>query len=285
MASRKQQKEAARAAREQAVAQLTVAQQRRRTRLLQLGGVVVAVIAVAVALIVVSSSGGGTPKSVLTRPQANGAYYSPTAARAEVKRTLGGIAQAGNRLGDPHAPVTITEYGDLVCPVCAYLAATTLPQIIDRLVRTGKAQLVYKAADTASSYANQSAFVTDEAGVLSAGLQRKAWDYILLVYDEQPQTIAGQHAEDVAYVTPAYMQSRAQQIPGLDLVRWQTNLGNPAVIAQVKAEAAAAATDAPHGTPAVIVSGPKGRVTYDANGQLSVVPTVGQLQTLISQVS
>jgi predicted transcriptional regulator len=236
-------------------------------------------------LISVSSSGGGTPKSVLTRPQSNGAYFSPAAARAEVKRTLGGIAQAGNRLGDPHAPVTITDYGDLVCPVCAYLAATALPQIIDQLVRTGKAQLVYKSADTASSYRNQAAFVTDEAGVLSAGLQRKAWDYILLVYDEQPQTIAGQHAEDVAYVTPAYMQSRAQQIAGLDLVRWQANLSNPAVIAQVKAEAAAAATQAPNGTPAIIVSGPKGRVTYDANGQLSVVPTVAQVQALMSRVS
>ena len=116
VASRKQQKEAARAAREQAVAQLTVAQQRRRARLLQLGGVVLVVwIAAAVVLIVVSSSGGGTPQSVLTRPQANGAYdNSPTAARAEVERTLGGITQAGNRLGDPAALVTITEYGDLV---------------------------------------------------------------------------------------------------------------------------------------------------------------------------
>ena len=181
--------------------------------------------------------------------------------------------------------MTITEYGDLVCPVCAYLAATELPPIIDQLVRTGRAQLVYKAADTASSYRNEAAFLTDEAGVLSAGLQRKAWDYILLVYDEQPQTIAGQHAEDVAYVTAAYMQSRAQQVAGLDLVRWQADLSNPAVIAQVRAEAASAATQAPNGTPAIIVSGPKGRVTYDANGQLSVVPTVAQMQELISRVS
>ena len=48
---------------------------------------------------------------------------------------------------------------------------------------------------------------------------------------------------------------------------------------------AAAQTQAPLGTPTIIVSGPKGKVAWDANGKESAVPTLSQLQSLISQVS
>jgi protein-disulfide isomerase len=288
VASRKEQKEAARRAREQAVAQMK-AQNARRNRLLMLAGVVVLVIAAVVVVIVVSSSGGGSLKSLdqskLSNTKADGAYYSPKQAVANVDSLLAGIPEHGNVLGDPNAPVTITEYLDFVCSTCDYYSLTSEPQLIAADVRTGKVKLVYKADDTASSDANQSAWQTNQTTALSAGLQNKAWYYILLNYDEQPTTINGKDAELVAYVNSAYMQNRAEQIHGLNLIKWQANLTNPTLTGEVKADLSAAQTQAPRGTPTIIVSGAKGSVTWDANGKESAVPTLAQLAALIAQVS
>ncbi|MGD0197681.1 MAG: thioredoxin domain-containing protein [Solirubrobacteraceae bacterium] len=287
MASRREQKEAARRAREQAVAQLK-AQHARRNRLFMLGGVVAIVIAAIVVVVVVSSSGGGSLKALTSKglpsQKVDGAYYSPKQAVSLTDTLLAGLPEHGNVLGNPDAPVTITEYLDFVCPTCDDYALATEPQVISTEVRAGTVKLVYRADDTASSFANQNAWVTSQTAALAAGLQNKAWYYILLMYDEQPQTINGQDAEDVAYVNSAYMQNRAEQIKGLNLVQWQSNLTNPTLVRQTNADLAAAKTQAPRGTPTLIVSGAKGSVTWDANGQESAVPTYSQLAGLVSQV-
>jgi hypothetical protein len=282
VASRRAQKDAARQAREQAVAQIK-AQQAFRTRLLMLGGVLAVVIAAVVVVIVVSSSGGGgSVKDV--NDQQDGAQYSHAVAQARVASLLQGIPQSGSVLGSPIAPVTITEFGDLVCPICDAYAIDTEPDLILSDVRTGEVKLLWRADDTASGYANEAMFDTTQTAILSAGLQDKAWNFIMLTYYEQPATIGGQDAERVPYVTPSYLANRAQQIPGLKLAPWQANLQNPVFVAKVKSDVRAANTEAPRGTPTLIVQGPKGSVTYDANGELAAVPSVGQLQQLIAQV-
>lgn len=288
MASRREQKEAARRAREQAVAQLK-AEHARRSRMLMLGGVVAVVIAAIVVVIVVSSSGGGTLKaltpSTLSTQAADGAAYSPKAAVADVKSLLGGIPQSGNTLGQPNAPVTITEFGDLVCSTCDAFALSSERQLIQQEVRTGKVKLVFRADDTASSFANQSQWQATQVAAASAGLQRKEWDYVMLVYDEQPITIGGQSAEQVPYVSTAYLQNRAEQVPGLNLAKWQAGLANATLIRQVQNDLTASKVQAPRGTPTIIVTGASGQSqTYDSSGKLSAVPTISQLKQLIAQV-
>jgi protein-disulfide isomerase len=254
-----------------------------------LGGVVALVIGALVVVIIVSSGGAGSLKSLnqskLSNTKADGAVYSPRQAVTQTKTLLDGIPEHGSTLGNQNAPVTITTYLDFVCPTCDAYALTTEPQLIAADVRTGKVKLVYRADDTASSHANQSAWQANQTAALSAGLQNKAWYYIAIMYDEQPATINGQDAETVAYVNNTYMQNRAEQIPGLNLVKWQANLTNTTLQNQVKADLSAAQTQAPLGTPTIIVSGPKGKVAWDANGKESAVPTLSQLQSLISQVS
>ncbi len=254
-----------------------------------LGGVVAVVIAAVIVVIIVSSSGGGTLKALNQSKASNqavdGAAYSPKAAISNATSLLAGIPEHGNVLGNPNAPVTITTFLDFACPTCAYYALTTEPQLITQDVKTGKVKLVYRADDTASSYANQSTWLTNQTAALSAGLQDKAWYYLVLSYDEQPQTINGQHAEDVPYVTSTYMQNRAEQIPGLNLVKWQANLANPTLTAQTNADLTAAKTQARFGTPSIWVAGAKGRVLYNPDNKLSAVPTLAQMQQLIAQVS
>jgi len=283
LASRKQQKEAARLAREQAVAQLKTGQQR-RVRLMTLGGVLLVVVAVAAVLIIISSAGGGSSASEVST-QRDGAYYSHAGALAEVKSLLSGIPESGNVLGNPLAPVTITEFGDLVCPVCDLFAVTTEPQLIQSEVRTGKVQLQFRGYVTASGRANASEYVPSQVAARSAGLQDKEWYYVLLLYDEQPQNISGQDAELVKYVTPAYLRNRAQQVPGLDVAAWSRHLHDQALINDVSGDGAAAQHDGITGTPTILVSGPKGTVEYDRGGtENSVIPTVAQIRSLIAQV-
>ena len=101
-----------------------------RMRLLRVGmlaGVVVALIVVIVA---------GSSKSP-TKPVNN------KSAVATVAALLKGIPQNGNTLGKPTAPVTVTEYGDLVCPICQEFAFGSEQQLIKNEVRSGKVKLVY----------------------------------------------------------------------------------------------------------------------------------------------
>ena len=47
-------------------------------------------------------------------------------------------------LGDPNAPVTITEYANMTCPACARFHSDVLPTLKERYIDTGKAKLVVR---------------------------------------------------------------------------------------------------------------------------------------------
>ncbi len=210
MASRKEQKEAARQ-RRLAEEQARAERARRDRRLRMLGGTVIAAIAV-VAVAIAISSGGGSPNVV--KPN------SPEAKKAQttINTLLAGIPQQGNTLGSPSAKVTITEYGDLVCPVCKSFALGAEDQLIAHEVRTGKVKIVYKALETASGQANNSMFVPSQMAALAAGNQKKAWNYIELFYHEQGD-------EATSYVTDNYLGGLAKQIPGLNFSQWSSDRG------------------------------------------------------------
>src|SRR5438067_1215415 len=98
MASRKEQKEAARQ-RRLAEEQARLARERQRRRLSTIGGVVLAAIAI-VAVAVAISSGGSSSSGLQTGTQL-------TATETGVQQLLNGIPQSGTTLGNPKAPVTM----------------------------------------------------------------------------------------------------------------------------------------------------------------------------------
>jgi protein-disulfide isomerase len=258
MASRKEQKEQARAARlekEQAAA----ATQQRTRRIQIFGGAVAIAVIVIVVAIVVSSGGGNSTKS--NSPEAK-------AAVKHVDSVLAGIPESGNTIGNPKAKITITEYGDLECSVCDVLATPTSftnpehesgsgweDQLISTYVRTGKAKLVYKSLETASgSNPDQNAFEQQQVAAYAAGLQGKGWYYIELMYNQQG-------AEGSNYVTESYLDGLAKQIKGLNYKKWLSDRKLASLKNQVNTEGQqGTAVDAATGasTPTVVVSGPKG---------------------------
>lgn len=261
MASRKEQKEQARAAR-LAQEQHAASQAQRIRRLQILGGVIVSAVIVIVAAIIISSSGGTKPESVTLK-----------AAVKHVDALLAGIPESGNTLGKANAPVTITEYGDLECSVCDVLAAPasfTNPEaeqgsgwedkLISTYVRTGKAKLVYKSLETASGgNPDGTAFERQQVAAEAAGLQGKEWYFVELMYNDQG-------AEGSAYVTESYLDSLAKRIPGLNYNKWLSDRKLASLKSEVSSDnTAGTAVDVAvpgvggASTPTVVISGPIGQ--------------------------
>ncbi len=167
-----------------------------------------------------------------------------TAAEHHVRTLLAGIPEASDDvLGKTTAPITIIEYGDLECAVCDAFALGTdaivsdgthgtgiEDEIIDKLVKTGRAKLVYDALDTATSDgATPGEFVAQQAAAYAAGLQDKAWYFIELFYNEQ-------HPEGTDYVNQSFLNAIALQVPGLNYTKWLIDSRSAKLRAQVLAD-------------------------------------------------
>lgn len=247
MASRKEQKEQARAAR-LAAEQDAQARAARMRRMQLLGGTVVIAIAAIVVVVVLSvSSGSGGGKGITTNPTKTKALYS------QVSSLLAGIPESGTTLGKPTAPVTVSYYGDLQCPFCAQLTLSSLPQFIQTDVRTGKAKLVYRSFCTATCHLSngQSIFNDQQVAADAAGSQDLFWYYAELFYHQQG-------AEGSGYVTPTFLNDLAAQIPSLNQAKWQTDRKDPSLLAAVQQDGQTASSLNLQGTPTLIFKGPKG---------------------------
>lgn len=199
MASRTKQKAEARARRVgEEKAQLE--RNRRRERVLVLSGVVLgAVVAVAVAIVI--SSGGGASTGL-----------KPGSGEAKMAAQ---IRQSGATLGNAKAPLTMTYYSDLQCPVCAdFTLNSGFPELIAKDVRTGKVRIVYRAFETATR--DPQTFQTQQVAALAAGKQSHFWDYGEGFYRQQG-------TEDTGYVTDSYLTGLADQISGLNLSSWRSS--------------------------------------------------------------
>ncbi len=99
-------------------------------------------------------------------------------------RLLDGIPQEGAVLGRPDAPATLVEDGDVQCPYCAAWASGALPELVRDYVRPGKLRIEFRGL----------AFVGPESdtglrAALAAGEQRKLWNVVDLLYQNQgPET-------------------------------------------------------------------------------------------------
>jgi protein-disulfide isomerase len=239
------------------------AERARRTRRLRIVlGIVVGAVAV-VAIIVAISLGGNKSSGLQTGSQS-------TQTVASVQKLLSGISQSGARLGNPKAPVTMTYYGDLECPVCREFTLTSFPQLVAKDVRDGKVQVVYKAFQTATP--DPTVFQTQQVAALAAGQQSRFWNYVDLFYREQGQ-------EGTNYVNENYLTGLAKQLPGLAVNDWKSARNSQQLVSQVQNEMQSGTAAGVQGTPTLVASGPKGKTQV-----AGVVPSYSQLKAAINQV-
>lgn len=218
-------------------------------------GAVVAALVVAGAVIGLSIATGG-----------DGSTAADEETVAEVQQKLDGIPANGLVLGDPDAPVTITEYSDIACIHCKTAALDRLPTVIDEVVRDGRAKLEFAPTAFISATSERGAL-----GVLAAAEQDAAWPFSEVLFHMQ-----GNAASD--WLSDGDMEAVARQL-GMDVDAWksayESNEIEDAFIASrdrvVDAQVAS--------TPTFIITGPGGTERIEGS-----VPSQ-QLIDAVEQVS
>jgi protein-disulfide isomerase len=220
MASRVEEKQRARAAREAAEeAELRAA--KRRTAVLRLG-LVLGLAAIAVVVAIVLSSGGGT-KSAGTGPSSSGGGGSSDT--AAVAAQFKGIPQHGVTLGDPKAKYTLLEFADLQCPFCGEYSRQALPTVVDKYVRTGRIKYELRLVGILGNPSVRAA-----GAAAAATNQNKLYQFADLFYRRQGQ-------ENSGYVTDAFLSDIAKGAgadPAAALAASKAPLKQPLVRAAVK---------------------------------------------------
>jgi protein-disulfide isomerase len=140
------------------------------------------------------------------------------------KAEFGGIPQSGDTLGNPNAPHTLLEYGDLVCPACKAYSDQILPTVIQNYVRTGKLRMQFQPFHFVRPWSQLAA----QYG-WAAAEQNKMFEFAKVWYTNQGD-------ESTNYVNDAFARKIAAAVPGLDA----NKLIRDSRSAKVKAEAASA---------------------------------------------
>jgi protein-disulfide isomerase len=186
---------------------------------------------------------------------------SATDSSDEINALLADVPQSANALGEPVAPVSLEYFGDLECPFCRDFSLEVLPPIIQRWVRTGKLRIEFRALQTATH--EPDVFVAQHVAALAAGKQGKAWHFVEAFYAEQGEEGSG-------YVTEAYLEGIASQIPHLDLPRWATDRKDRELIREIASDAEAAGNAGLTGTPSFLLGVNGGAMrTFSPSGPTS----------------
>jgi protein-disulfide isomerase len=201
-------------------------------RLYRLGALLVTVLAVLAVLIAVLNS----PSTSQLAPG------KPVPGARQTLALFAGIPQHGNTLGDPHAPLTLVEFGDLQCPSCALFAQNALPSIVARYVRPGRVLLVFRGLHFIGSDSLRAARMA-----YALGEQDHLWQFIDLMYRNQG-------LENSSYVTDTYLSALAGAAGPVDVARALSERNSPTVQSQIDQAQALAQQLHLQSTPAFLLS-------------------------------
>jgi len=107
-------------------------------------------------------------------------------------------------LGDASSPVTIVEFGDYQCPFCKRWNENTKPAIVQNMIETGKASLIYVDFPIIGPDS-----ITIHAGSYCAAEQGLYWEYHDFAY-------ANQGHENDGWANSENLKLLASGIDGLD---------------------------------------------------------------------
>lgn len=219
MSSRQEEKARARAEREERERREASAEQRRK-RLMQLGGALAVAAVVVIGLIIWLGQ----------KQKPNASTGAAVAGISDSRAMLQGIQQHGSTLGDPTAPLVVTEFADLQCPFCKEYTLNVLPQVIQDYVRTRKVRLDLRLERFIGPQSNPAAHAAQ-----AAATQNRMWNFIDIFYRNQGE-------ENSGYVTPTFLSriGTAAGVPAKLVVAGSTSAKyEPAIkLAETQAQAA-----------------------------------------------
>lgn len=149
----------------------------------------------------------------------------------------------GYLLGNANAPVQVVEYADFECPVCAYFATVTEPDIRKRLIETGQISMRYMHYHIAS-HANT--WAASHAAAC-ANEQGKFWEMHDAIYQSQDKW-----AGTVTRKPKGVFKDLASQI-GLNTSQWESCFDSQKYQPQLLASQQDAERRQVRGTPTFII--------------------------------
>ena len=206
----------------------------RRTRLLQVGaGAMFLVIVAVVVLIVVNSSSSDSGGDATNLKDVS-----------TVDSLVAGVPQQELVLGDPKAKVELIEFGDLQCPVCKSYSEEVLPQVIDNMVKSGKAKVDFRNFLIIGPQS-----LPAGAAAIAAGQQGRGWNYIELFYRNQGK-------ENSGYADDAFLTAVAKGAGVKDMAAWEKARKSKAVENEATGTSEQAQKFGFTGTPSFAIKGP-----------------------------
>ena len=189
----------------------------------------------------------------------------------EMQQTFGGVRQLGDRLGDSDAPVTIQVFNDVQCANCDEQFLSTVPSLVEDLVRPGDAKLLYRNYSFSVNPVQQG-FIAAEA----AAKQGYEWQYVYLFFANQAE------AERLG-VTADFLESLAGSIAELDVPQWEQDFAegggvDGSITRKLEAQDEVARGLGLRAQPSAIVTGPNGTETLQDS------PTLSQIEAAVDRV-
>ena len=160
-----------------------------------------------------------------------------------------------NSIGDPNAPVKLSEFLDFQCTYCQQYWQSTEPQIVAAYVKTGKVFYTARSAGNwVSGNIGKGSTESQDAAMAAycAADQNKYWE----MHDALFTNVLG---EDAGSFTPQRLQAIAQSVQ-LDMSAFNSCFSGQKYLNQVNQDSQDAQAAGIQGTPFFVI-------TYTVNGQ------------------
>lgn len=121
-----------------------------------------------------------------------------------------------NHMGDPNAPIQITEFADYQCPFCERFFNDTEPQLEETYIETGKVYFTYRSAGNwVSGNIGQGKTESEDAAKAAycAGDQELFWEMHDMLY-------ANVLGEDAGSFVDRRLKAIAEKVPGMDMTQF-----------------------------------------------------------------
>lgn len=172
----------------------------------------------------------------------------------EMRRVSVDFADAPT-LGNPEARVAIVAFSDFQCPYCQRFHQSSYPTLKERYIDTGKVLMAYRDLPLAFHPLAKGA----AAAAHCAGAQGRYWEAVDALFEAQERLGPELYREIAAGF-------------GLDPDAFRACLDDPAVMARVESDAAAAAALGIEGTPTFFVGRVEGRRVIEAIPMIGLQP-------------
>ena len=157
----------------------------------------------------------------------------------------------GLSLGDPNAPAVIDVFEDFQCPACQFFSESIEPQIIQYLVETGKARLVYHNYPFIDGEGASNGGESDQAAnaAMCANEQGKFWEMKAVLY-------ANWNGENQGNLNNRRLTAMAEAI-NLNMDQFNSCFGDNKYRSDIQASFDLGQEMGVSGTPSVFVNGEK----------------------------